>query len=489
MVARLHNTLRYLLRLIPSASSGLAESLRAAFPNHHTAARQVYVGYVKNTLRVIEYAPELKAELLTLVTERLVKIDVEVQEEIDELEDDVEEKIVLSGATDVAATAEDSDADDSDVESVTSSDLSVTPDELHLRALRDTVAKLDAVLDLLFAHYTPVFANGNLFEVDDAFEHLISQFSTFVLPTYRSRHTQFLIFHFAQVSQSHAERFATALAHMALGRGVASNGAVSAAAYLASFIARGARISKPLIRTIFMLLASHLDQMRRLAEPTCRGPDLRRYSLFYATTQAMLYIFCFRWRDFILPSDDDTDLDNYDVYEQGEPNWVPGIKQTLTQAIYSKLNPLKVCSPAIVCQFAAIANHLRFMYVIPLLETNKRLRLSSYRTFTSTPSNTSGANEMGAGRRENTLSNRNGEAHHQLDAFFPFDPYQLPKSKRWLDGDYMVWKGVPGMQDEGDDDSDVSESDEDDGEDEDDGDDDDDDDVDAGINDVDSVSS
>ena len=447
------------------------------------------MGYVKNTLRVIEYAPELKAELLTLVTERLVKIDVEVQEEIDELEDDVEEKIVLSGATDVAATAEDSDADDSDVESVTSSDLSVTPDELHLRALRDTVAKLDAVLDLLFAHYTPVFANGNLFEVDDAFEHLISQFSTFVLPTYRSRHTQFLIFHFAQVSQSHAERFATALAHMALGRGVASNGAVSAAAYLASFIARGARISKPLIRTIFMLLASHLDQMRRLAEPTCRGPDLRRYSLFYATTQAMLYIFCFRWRDFILPSDDDTDLDNYDVYEQGEPNWVPGIKQTLTQAIYSKLNPLKVCSPAIVCQFAAIANHLRFMYVIPLLETNKRLRLSSYRTFTSTPSNTSGANEMGAGRRENTLSNRNGEAHHQLDAFFPFDPYQLPKSKRWLDGDYMVWKGVPGMQDEGDDDSDVSESDEDDGEDEDDGDDDDDDDVDAGINDVDSVSS
>lgn len=466
-MTRLHNALRYLLRLIPSASSALSESLRGAFPNHHTASRQSYVGFVKNLLRITEYTPELKADILTLVTERLVKIDVEVQEEIDDLEDDIEERLVLGGEDAAAAAAKlndaalDSDGYDSDADSVSSSEFSTTPEEQQLRALRDTVAKLDAVLDLLFAHYTPTFANGTSFEVNDAFEHLISQFSTFVLPTYRSRHTQFLIFHFAQLSAAYSERFATVLAQMALGRGVASNGAVSASAYLASFIARGARISKPLIRDIFILLANNLDQMRRLADPTCRGPDLRRYSLFYATAQALLYIFCFRWRDFIVVADDDTDLDNYDVYEEGEPNWMPGIKEILTQAIYSKLNPLKVCSPAIVGQFASIANHLRFLYVIPLIETNKRLRLSSYRTMTSLPSGGGGVSEMGAGRRENSLSNRNGEAHHQLDAFFPFDPYQLPKSKRWLEGDYMVWKGVPGMQDDAEDDeSDVSESDE-----------------------------
>lgn len=485
MMSRLHNALRYLLRLIPSASSGLAESLRGAFPNHHTATKQSYLGFVKNTLSIIEYTPELKAEILTLITERLVKVDVEVQEEIDELEDDVEEKIVLGGGKNASAmptvdAADEEDAYDSDAESVTSSELSITPEEQQLRALRDTVAKLDAVLDLLFAHYTPTFANAKVFEVNDAFEHLISQFATFVLPTYRSRHTQFLIFHFAQVSQAYAERFATVLVHMAVGRGVACHGAVSAAAYLASFIARGARISKTLVRDIFMLLANQLDQMRRLADPTCRGPDLRRYSLFYATAQAILYIFCFRWRDLIIVSDEDTDLDNYDVFEEGEPNWIPGIKQTLTQAIYSKLNPLKVCAPAIVSQFASIANHLRFMYVIPLLETNKRLRLSSYRNFSAAPASAGGVSDMGAGRRENTLSNRTGEAHHQLDAFFPFDPYQLPRSKRWLEGDYMIWRGVPGMQEDGDDESDLSESEEED---------DDEDDLEDEINDVISVSS
>ncbi|KAL1296689.1 hypothetical protein AAFC00_000165 [Neodothiora populina] len=479
MTPRLHNALRYLLRLIPSASSALVESLRAAFPNHHTATRQSYVGYVKSALRVVDYAPELKAEILTLVTERLVKVDVEVQEEIDELDDDIDEKIVLAGkqaglSADVRAG--DSDADDSDNESVTSSELSITPEEMQIRALRDTVSKLDAVLDLLFAHYTTTFAEGKIFQVNEAFEHLLSQFATFVLPTFRSRHTQFLIFHFSQASQSYAERFAAVLVQMALGRGVASHAAVSAAAYLASFIARGARISKHLIRDIFVLLANHLDQMRRVADPTCRGPDLRRYTLFYATAQAMLYIFCFRWRDFIVYDGDEDHLEDYDIFEDGDPEWMPGIKETLTQAIYSKLNPLKVCSPMIVNQFATIANHLRFMYVIPLLETNKRLRLSSVRSLSSLSSTNGGISDMGAGRRETTLSNKHGESHHQLDAFFPFDPYQLPKSKRWLDGDYMEWRNVPGMQedddDEDDDESDISDSD-DEGDDDDDDDDDD----------------
>lgn len=469
MTSRIHNALKYLLRLIPSASGALAESLRSTFPNHHTAARQAYVSFVKSVLSIIEYTPELKAEILTLITERLVKIDVELQEEVDELEDDVGEKLILGGSEDnavkLAHGADDSDAYDSDAESVTSSELSITPEEERLRTVRDTMAKLDSVLDLLFAHYTPTFANGNVFQVNDAFEHLISQFSTFVLPTYRSRHTQFLMFHFAQFSHSYSERFASSLAQMALGRGVASHGAVSAAAYLASFIARGARIQKSLVRDIFTLLANNLDQMRRVADPACRGPDLRRYSLFYATAQAVLYIFCFRWRDLIMVDDESVDLENYDVLEEGEPNWMPGIKDIFTQAIYSKLNPLKVCSPDIVSQFSSVAHHLRFMYVVPLLETNKRLRLSSFRTISSLPtSGGSGIGDMGAARRENTLSNKSGEAHHQLDAFFPFDPYHLPKSKHWLEGDYMEWKAAPGMKEDDDDDddedSDVSESEE-----------------------------
>ena len=31
-----------------------------------------------------------------------------------------------------------------------------------------------------------------------------------------------------------------------------------------------------------------------------------------------------------------------------------------------------------------------------------------------------------------------------LEGYFPYDPYHLPLSKRWLEGDYVQWKGIPG---------------------------------------------
>ena len=50
----------------------------------------------------------------------------------------------------------------------------------------------------------------------------------------------------------------------------------------------------------------------------------------------------------------------------------------------------------------------------------------------------------------------NNEVYHQLDGYFPFDPYQLPVSKRWLDGDYIQWKALPGLNADDEDDSDDS---------------------------------
>jgi RNA polymerase I-specific transcription initiation factor RRN3 len=46
------------------------------------------------------------------------------------------------------------------------------------------------------------------------------------------------------------------------------------------------------------------------------------------------------------------------------------------------------------------------------------------------------------------------ESFHQLDPYFPFDPYQLPVSKRWLENDYVNWKAIQGLNAEDEDDSD-----------------------------------
>jgi RNA polymerase I-specific transcription initiation factor RRN3 len=104
-----------------------------------------------------------------------------------------------------------------------------------------------------------------------------------------------------------------------------------------------------------------------------------------------------------------------------------------------------------------MATHLKFTYVDSKIETNKRVRLS--RSLASAYLN-------GIGGRETALTGKKGEEAFLMDAYFPFDPYVLPRSKRWVERDYVQWRPVPGMpvekdDDEEDDDEDDEDSEED----------------------------
>lgn len=391
--------------------------------------------YINNLMSLLKYAPHLKSDIFALITDRLVKIDVQMQVDLDDLDNEVAAAIVHAIALNPATQHDDGEgSDDSDVDSVTSDDLD--ENSKRIKEIHGNVEKMDAILDLLFVTYTPYFSDPHSHDATEMFETLLSHFQKIILPTYRSRHTQFLLFHFSQAADYLVDQFAGTCAQLAFD---ASRPAVlrqSAAAYLASFVARGMHVQPHVVRTVFELIGSKLDDIRAENEITCRGPNLRRYGTFYAMTQALLYIFCFRWRDLLIASDvfDDDELC---AFRGQDLHWIPGIKETLFRTIHSKLNPLKICSPPIVAEFAKISKHLEFMQVYPLLETNKRIRLSQY----STGPGSTNLRDSGLGTSD--------ESWHQLDAYFPFDPYQLPVSKKWIEQDYMQWKGIPGLnQDE-----------------------------------------
>ena len=263
-----------------------------------------------------------------------------------------------------------------------------------------------------------------------------------MLPTYRSRHTQFLLFHFAQTSPLLVDDFVGACAHLAFEDGRPALLRQSAAAYLASFIARGAHVPAQVVQDVFNVLGAHLDLVRSKEDGRCAGPDLRRYGTFYAMVQALLYIFCFRWRDLLARRQGDGDDDDAAVLDSADLVWAPGTKEILMRNVYCKLNPLKICSPSIVHEFARIAHHVRFMYIFPILETNKRVRLVP-----SGPSSLQASSTHGSSHRATALSTRHDEGGQQLDAYFPFDPYHLPVSRRWIHGDYVEWRGVSGLDD------------------------------------------
>ncbi|KAI9680183.1 MAG: hypothetical protein M1829_001420 [Trizodia sp. TS-e1964] len=457
---RAHAATKHLLRVIPSASGALSSFLTSNFP-HSSESVQAHSAYTRNLIKLTEYAPELRSEVLALITDRLIKIDVQVQIDMEDLDDedalDEVAHLPLEKQPGEVGDTLHYESDLSDAESSASEQSGEDNEASRLKEVRANVGKMDSMLDLLFEYYHPLFSTLNPIEAEMTIEMLLAQFTTTILPTYRSRHTQFLLFHFAQSSPPLVDKFAGTCLAIAFDQSRPMILRQSSAAYLASFVSRGARVPASVVRDVFELIGRQMHTIRHAQEHTCIGPDLRRYGLFYALAQCLLYIFCFRWRDLVLPTanadDDSVDGSIHDDLTALDPThlvWLPGIKETFHRAIYSKLNPLKVCSPMIVNEFAKISNFLNFLYVFPLIETNKRLRLAHY----SAP--THDAYKMPS--RESALSARADESLHQLDAYFPFDPYLLPKSKKWIEGDYVKWKGIPNDKPEGDDDEDDDES-------------------------------
>ncbi|KAF1813989.1 RNA polymerase I-specific transcription initiation factor RRN3 [Eremomyces bilateralis CBS 781.70] len=442
---RVHETLKYLLSLMPAASSILSPVVRREFPKDERKPKAV-TDYVSNVLKVLEYAPELKGEVIALVMGRVVKIDVQIQVDLEDFEDELGEAL-LDGLPKNNGVNTIDDADLSDDEESNDDDSDVgegEPDaeQERLQDLRKAIIKMDGVLDILFTHYQRIFDKSTGFEVDDAFDSLLGQFSSNLLPTYRSRHTQFLLFRFAQTSPDLVDRFIGTCISIASDKAKSHILRFSASSYLASFVARGARIDPSTTLDIFYLLGEQTKEIRRLQERTCMGPDIQRFPVYYSLIQALLYIYCFRWRD--LTTVDPVELNIYDYFDLNEDlPWGPGVHEVLRANINSRFNPLKVCHPNIVQQFAKIAGQLRFMYVHDKVENNRRVKLTRSLLLPSAKNSSLSFEQRGT-----ALSGKVDERAFQLEAYFPFDPYRLPKSKRWVEEDYVGWQPIPGMDDD-----------------------------------------
>lgn len=380
---------------------------------------------------------------MALITERLVKIDVQVQVDLEDLVEDVEGGVAQEIPGIKHYLDEDlNDSGSSDDESI----MSDQAEDVELERSKDIarkVEKMDIILDLLFEHFAAIVSRNPTQSHFDALNILLSQFSSIILPTQRSRHTQFLLFHFAQLSPALIDTFVGTCVHIAFDKIQPALVRQAAAAYLASFVARGTHVPSNIVRDVFEFIGAELERLRGEHEPSCRGPSLRRYSSFYSLVQAIMYIFCFRWRDLeYVPGEDfEEDDDPPPLLDGDEHQWKSGVKEILSQNIFSKLNPLKVCSPIIVHEFARVANHVGIVYVFHLLETNKRIQLTQYSGIWG---RSDGHSQP---ERETALSARKDDSHQHLDEYFPFDPYHLPRSKRWMEGDYREWTRLPGLDD------------------------------------------
>ncbi|KAF8477454.1 RNA polymerase I-specific transcription initiation factor RRN3-domain-containing protein [Kalaharituber pfeilii] len=423
---RTHAVLEYIMELVPTAAhSTLFPALVAEFPNK-AEKRLAQTTYLSNLLRVVEYAPALRSKVLAMVIERIIKIDIEIQADIEDLPEDEGDDL----------KRELDNAEEEDGESDTSSDSADYDEDIgqtSVQRIKETVDKLDSMLEIMFeffSHFLPTQIQPEELPTTESqtiFENLLESFDKTILPTYQSRYTQFVMFWAVQKSPKFIDIFLGELIGCAVDNNKSQVLRQAAAAYVASFVARAKMMDKASVRAVVTVLCNWMQLYLVKREGDCSGPDIGKFGAFYSVFQAVMYIFCFRWKDL--------------RQEQGE-RWIPPLL-VMQRAIVSKFNPLKVCSPGVVTEFARISNFLNFLYCFTIIEKNQRSLLGHSSSHSTQPGSFV----------------RSQPGRIALEAYFPFDPYNLRRSKKWVESYYVEWERIPGLdpdsdEEDGDDDDD-----------------------------------
>ncbi|KAH7343429.1 RNA polymerase I-specific transcription initiation factor RRN3 [Rhizoctonia solani] len=481
---RIHNLLSHLLGLIPTLPLMLQPIITSQFP-HKKLSKLAQTTYIRNLLTLSGYCPALSDAILSLIIERAQQIDVEIQVELEDLDDDNDNDndpetgdiFNLDGFDNVIGEEDHlqnpGPGDEDEGEIIDGlSDISsengewaegdVMEGPSNVKHIQDMVSKLDAVLTLVFEHLAatpcetislfswsstaqispPQATLGRQLELRHSqLWNLIAIFKRTIVKTHKSRYTQFLLFWYSSLHTDFTDVFLGVLMDRLMDTTLPDMARVGAASYVASFISRAKHIDTSSARAVVGVLCDYLrDTVDKVEELEARDPNftpvVSQYALFYAIAQAIFLIYCFRWRE--LGEDPDELLVEGD---ESPKLWMPDLL-VVQRAIMCPLNPLKICAINVVQQFAHVSNSTGFVYCYTILESNRRSDLAA----AEAPPPQHGT-RLKIDPKHARLS-RDPALEVDLNAFFPFDPYKLPMSHKYIDDVYREWSSVALEEDE-----------------------------------------
>jgi RNA polymerase I-specific transcription initiation factor RRN3 len=313
---------------------------------------------------------------------------VEIQVELEDIEEEAthEEELFDIDPFDtvIGQDGDDDNSDESDDEdnmSDLSSDAGYMDDDdlpadlpTNVQHVRDMVKKLDAILKLIFDHLnirhpvvtpdalTPSESVAALIDAleipsppssvkytkaerHSQFHTLLAIFDRTILRTFKSRYTQFLIFWYSSIDAEFSDIFQGMLVSKALledDQPAVTRAA--AASYISSFVSRAQFVDREGARRVTAVLCNYIQSdLDTFDVQSHSGVVLSgnaNHSVFYAISQAIFLIFCFRWRDLLEEAEEDVDE------LQGRPKagrtWMSELA-VVQRLVVSPLNPLKVC--------------------------------------------------------------------------------------------------------------------------------------------------
>lgn len=407
-----HAILERLVAYSPTCVSTIPPVLARNFPHHLSALTKDIFNYVRNCMQIVRYCPDLRFSVWQMVVECCIKLDVELQNELDDLDDDLIEELIADGEDEI-----DENVSEDDEEGVEVYAASSTTD------IKRLVAKLDTTLEYLLESTAGSFSAEELQSGSGVplFNTLTSLFKTHILPTYYTKLVQYILFHVLQYQPELADLYLVLLIDVAFSSSEMIEKRLKALQYLSLYIARAKNLSRHQVVFMASYLIGWINKYitEREHEVTAlEGTGMERFKLFYATFQALLYIFCFRHQLLALDSGWECDIDKF-----------------FQRVIIAKFNPLKYCDETVVYIFAKLATRLNVCYCYSIIEHNKRERMTQSRKLPSA---------VGTFRHKQEFLD--------LEAYFPFDPMVLPACKKIISANYIEWSDVNPANDDDDDD-------------------------------------
>ncbi|KAJ8498735.1 hypothetical protein OPV22_009287 [Ensete ventricosum] len=259
--------------------------------------------------------------------------------------------------------------------------------------------KLDGLMVIVCEHLKLRADSGHLLNV---FETLSEIFRIAVLKLHKSKFAQFLMFYACSLDPDICGlKFAVLLTDIFVSEHEDPDSRMKAVSYLASYLARAKFISSSLVTSILKRLVDWCFEYCQYQDSQEKKINPQAHRVFYSGCQAVMYILCFRMR---------TILD------------VSHLRQLLCHMplisilCHPNLDPLKVCLPSIVQEFLRQAKAGRlFKISTPYLYYDNSLESEFSKAF--------GGIE-------------------RLDMFFPFDPYLLKDSDRFMRPNFEFWSMV-----------------------------------------------
>jgi RNA polymerase I-specific transcription initiation factor RRN3 len=225
-------------------------------------------------------------------------------------------------------------------------------------------------------------------DVESMFNSMMKAFQSCVLPTHRSRYAQFVIFYAAIRDRSHCETFLSRLIHTALDASVPSTVRVSASCYIGSFLARATWLD---VRTTCAALKVLSDWAVLYIEPFKAASeqhlpiDATLHLPFHGVIQSLVYTLCY-------------------VLSHSGVSQFAASELKILAIVRSPLQPLQIIFRPIVKEFGRLA------CAASLIEPSDLLIACQAHIHPSFS-----------------------------DTHFPFEPYTLPATLHFFEGNFRCW--------------------------------------------------